>query len=69
MEMYTVKTLPITTVSTSSGLTLAAVNAALLATVCNSTEAVLVNLPPYVPNGVRLAPTITTPKNVPINFK
>lgn len=50
------------TVSTISGFTLAAARAALEATVCKSQAVVLTNLPPYVPNGVRLAPTINTPK-------
>lgn len=61
-QVITDKTFPIITVSTNSGLTFAADNAALAAKVCKSVALVLVNFPPYVPKGVLLAPTMNTPR-------
>lgn len=60
--IFTAKTLPITTVSTNFGSTLASAKAALAAIVCNSEALVFLNLPPYVPKGVRFALTIKTPE-------
>ena len=56
------KTFPMITESTSSGLTLAAVRAALAAISCKSTQVLPANFPPKVPNGVRLAPTMKIPR-------
>ena len=68
LEMYgasfeeLLNTLPIITESTSSGATLADCRAAFAATSCKSTHVLSANFPPKVPNGVRLAPTIKTPR-------
>lgn len=56
------RTFPTMTESTSSGFTLAEVRAALAAISCKSTHVLLTNLPPKVPNGVRLAPTMKIPR-------
>lgn len=54
-------TFPMTTESTNSGLTPAALNTALLATVCRFVAVVFRSEPPNVPKAVRLAPTMKTP--------
>lgn len=56
------RTFPMITESTSSGLTLAADRAALAAVSCKSTQVFPANFPPKVPNGVRLAPTMKIPR-------
>lgn len=52
---------PTTTLSMYSGLTFEASIAALEATIPNSTEPTSRSLPPNVPNGVRLQPTMKIP--------
>ena len=55
-------TLPTTTELINSGLTFAALSAAFEAISAISIELLSLNLPPYAPNGVLLAPTTNTPK-------